>query len=58
MSHKHLTIEDREVIAEMIFAGYRKVEIAKKLNRSPGTIGWELKRNQDSRKKYSVSKAR
>ncbi len=57
MSHKHLTIEEREVIAEMIFAGYKKVEIAKQLNRSPSTVGRELKRNQDSRKKYSASKA-
>ncbi len=57
MSHKHLTIEEREVIAEMIFAGYNNTEIAKQLNRSPSTIGRELKRNQDSRKKYSASKA-
>ncbi len=57
MSHEHLTIEEREVIAKMIFAGYNNTEIAKQLNRSPSTIGRELKRNQDSRKKYSASKA-
>jgi len=57
MSYTNLTIEEREVIAKMIFAGDSKEEIAKELNRSPSTIGRELKRNQDSRKKYSASKA-
>ena len=49
MSCTHLTIEEREAIAKMIFAGESKEEIAKDLNRSPSTIGQELKRNQDSR---------
>ncbi len=57
MPHKHLTIEEREVIAKMIFAGYSNTDIAKKLNHSPSIVGRELKRNQDSRKKYSASKA-
>jgi len=57
MSHKQLTITEREVIAEMKFAGHKNSEIAAKLCRSPSTISRELKRNQDSRHKYSASKA-
>ena len=45
MSYTHPTIEEREVIAKMLFAGDSKAEIAKELNRSPSTIGLELNRS-------------
>lgn len=57
MSHKHLTIEEREVIAEMKYAGIRNADIARKLDRNPSTISRELKRNQNPRQQYSASKA-
>jgi len=42
---KHLTIEDRDLIAVMRSQGKSLHEIALKLNRSPSTISRELKRN-------------
>jgi IS30 family transposase len=57
MSHQQLTITEREVIAEMKFAGHKNCEIAAKLSRSPSTISRELKRNLNSRQKYSASQA-
>jgi IS30 family transposase len=43
--HHHLTLEEREVIAQMVFAGRTQAEIAGQLDRAPCTISRELRRN-------------
>ena len=45
MKYKHLTLEKRYQIQAYKEAGFKKNEIAKKLNVHPSTIGRELKRN-------------
>ena len=57
MSHQQLTINEREVIAEMKFAGHNNCQIAARLSRSPSTISRELKRNLNCYQKYSASQA-
>ena len=42
---RHLTIEERDRIAQLRHRGAEQKEIAKALNRSPGTISRELRRN-------------
>jgi IS30 family transposase len=42
---RHLTIEERDRIAQLRHRGADQKEIAKALNRSPGTISRELRRN-------------
>ena len=42
---RHLTMEDRDRIAELKHRGARQNAIARALNRSPSTICRELKRN-------------
>ncbi len=56
MSYRHLTIEEREIIDRMHYAGHNQAEIARKLNRSPGTICRELQRNR-RRSGYSARRA-
>ncbi len=46
MSYRHLTIEDREILDRMHYAGHNQTEIARELGRSPGTICRELQRNR------------
>ena len=41
----HLTMEERERISQMCFAGSSKSEIARTLGRHRSTIGREVKRN-------------
>jgi transposase, IS30 family len=45
MSYQHLTISEREILSQMQFSGATQKEMAKRLNRNPGTISRELKRN-------------
>lgn len=42
---RHLTIEERDRIGQLLHQGCEQAEIAKALNRSPATISRELKRN-------------
>jgi transposase, IS30 family len=42
----HLTKEERDRLAQLHHQGYMQLEIARALNRSPGTISRELKRNR------------
>ena len=56
MSYRHLTIEDREITDRMHYSGHSQAEIARKLNRSPGTICRELQRNR-GRSGYSARSA-
>ena len=46
---KHLSLEDRKVIANNIIKGLRKFETAKELNKSQSTIGKEIKNNRKRR---------
>ena len=41
----HLTMEEREIISQMRYAGKSRSAIAKQLGRDPSTIGRELRRN-------------
>lgn len=43
---RHLTIEERDRIGQLIHQGAEQAEIAKALNRSPATISRELARNR------------
>lgn len=45
MKYKHFTIEEREIIQEMLWRKQSIRAIAKKLNRSPSSISREIKRN-------------
>lgn len=53
----HLTLEEREVISQMNYAGHKPVEIARRLGRDPGTISRELKRNVVPGAAYSACAA-
>jgi len=58
LKYKHLTLEERYQIQAYKEAGFKKNEIAKKLNVHPSTIGRELKRNSSKiNKKYTATKA-
>lgn len=58
MKYKHLTLEERYQIQAYKEAGFKKSEIAKKLNVHPSTIGRELKRNSSKiNKRYTAKKA-
>lgn len=46
MSHTHLTLSEREVIAQLLAAGKNPSQIAKHLGRAPSTISRELRRNK------------
>ena len=48
MHGHHLTIEDREIIAQMRAAGLSQARIARRLHCHPSTISRELRRNADS----------
>jgi len=54
--YKHLTLEEREVVAQRRAAGASLRTIAEELDRSPGTLSRELKRNR-SRNGYYPSAA-
>ena len=58
MKYKHLTLEKRYQIQAYKEAGFKKNEIAKKLNVHPSTIGRELNRNSSKiKKRYTTEKA-
>ena len=46
MLANHLTMQERERISQMHFAGFRDAQIARDLGRHRSTIGRELKRNR------------
>ena len=46
MSHTHLTLFEREVIAQMLAAGKKQSQIAKHLGRDRSTLWRELRRNK------------
>lgn len=48
MPYSHLTLDERETIAQMRFAGHSPEEISRRLNRAPSTIRRELNRNGKS----------
>lgn len=54
MQYKHLTIEEREIIQEMLWQKQSIRAIAKELNRSPSSISREINKNKDSinRRRY------
>jgi len=52
----HLTLQEREVIAQRNAAGVLQAEIAREMGRDPGTISRELRRNR-SRHGYFASSA-
>jgi IS30 family transposase len=54
---KHLTMEEREVISQMHFAGHSRAAIARRLGRDPSTIGRELTRNAAKDGTYSACSA-
>ena len=56
MSFQHLSVSERETIAQMSYAGASASVIAKELGRSPNTVSWELNRNGDSGR-YSAHKS-
>ena len=45
MPYHHLTLNERETIANMRFAGHGPTSIARVLKRSPSTVSRELSRN-------------
>ncbi len=54
MAH-HLTLEEREVIAQMRSRGQRPTEIAKRLGRADSTISRELRRNRSPNGYWAVA---
>ena len=45
MSYRHLTLSERETIANLLFAGHGPTVISRALGRSPSTISREIGRN-------------
>ena len=46
MSHKHLSVEEREIIALMLACGYSQSEIAVAIDKHQSTVSRELRRNR------------
>ncbi len=46
MKHKHLTSQERELIAEYISNGFTTSVIARNLNKDKSTIGKEIKKHR------------
>jgi IS30 family transposase len=57
MSYKHLTMEERNVIYRMRFAGHSDAEIARCLGRHRSSIGRECRRNADVDGRYFAAAA-
>jgi IS30 family transposase len=49
MNYKHLTVDERYQIEELLREGFSQLAIANHLNRSPSTLSRELQRNQGER---------
>jgi IS30 family transposase len=56
--HKHINTDDRSVIASMLRAGYKQIDIAKTLGFTKGAISQEIKRNKNKDGIYKVYSAR
>jgi IS30 family transposase len=54
---RHINTEDRSVIAGMLSAGYRQVDIANVLGFTKGAISKEIQRNEDSDGTYRARNA-
>lgn len=50
----HLTVEERDHIAQLIYRGATQKEIARALNRSPATVSRELRRNGTTGEYYAA----
>lgn len=50
MQYKQLSIEERELIQQGLWANKSLRDIAKEMNRNPGSISRELKRNSSLEK--------
>jgi IS30 family transposase len=57
MQYKHLTIEERETIQELLWQKQSLRAIARRLGRSPSSITRELRRNCPVRRKYAPRSA-
>ena len=58
MSHyRHFTIDERESLLVYLSQGKKNCEIARLMNRSPSTISREIRRNVESRTRYSALQA-
>lgn len=58
MSHyRHFTIDERESLLVYLSQGKKNCEIARLMNRSPSTISREIRRNAESRTRYSALQA-
>ena len=58
MSHyHHFTIDERESLLVYLSQGKKNCEIARLMNRSPSTISREIRRNVESRTRYSALQA-
>ena len=58
MSHyRHFTIDERECLLVYLSQGKKNCEIARLMNRSPSTISREIRRNVESRTRYSALQA-
>ncbi|MFZ5559391.1 MAG: helix-turn-helix domain-containing protein, partial [Patescibacteria group bacterium] len=56
MQYKHLSIEEREFIQRELWTNSSIPDIAKSLNRSPGSISRELQRNSSPEKHFYNSR--
>ena len=54
--YRHFTMDERESLLIYLNQGKKNCEIAKLLNRSPSTISRELRRNAETKSKYSALK--
>jgi IS30 family transposase len=55
---RHLTLEEREVVAHMRSSGHNQTEIAKRLGRADSTISRELQRNRSRNGYWAVAAQR
>ena len=53
MAH-HVTVEERDHIAQLSHKGYEQKEIALRMGRSPATICRELKRNRTGQEYFAA----
>lgn len=52
VSHTHLTIDDRRVVATLVLAGHGQAEIARQVGKDQSSISREIRRNRYSDQRY------